>query len=88
MHAAGSLGISKVSYSSASFRLDNFACRQISARLTLNYFLGGKLLLELDRVLRPGGYFVWSATPVYRKDPEDTAIWKGAFTHVRIVSIN
>ncbi|CAN1325721.1 Probable methyltransferase PMT23 [Linum perenne] len=26
---------------------------------------GGKRLLELNRVLRPGGYFVWSATPVY-----------------------
>lgn len=38
---------------------------------------GGKLLLELNRVLRPGGYFVWSATPVYsKKDPEDVEIWK------------
>ncbi|GKU87790.1 hypothetical protein SLEP1_g2131 [Rubroshorea leprosula] len=37
---------------------------------------GGKLLLELNRVLRPGGYFVWSATPVYRKLPEDAGIWK------------
>ncbi|XP_057490455.1 probable methyltransferase PMT24 [Actinidia eriantha] len=37
---------------------------------------GGKLLLELNRVLRPGGYFVWSATPVYRKVPEDVGIWK------------
>lgn len=37
---------------------------------------GGRLLLELDRVLRPGGYFVWSATPVYRKDAENVAIWK------------
>ncbi|KAG6774277.1 hypothetical protein POTOM_021629 [Populus tomentosa] len=37
---------------------------------------GGKLLLELNRVLRPGGYFVWSATPVYQKLPEDVGIWK------------
>lgn len=37
---------------------------------------GGKLLLELDRVLRPGGYFVWSATPVYRRGAEDVSIWK------------
>nr|XP_015888513.2 probable methyltransferase PMT24 isoform X1 [Ziziphus jujuba var. spinosa]XP_015888515.2 probable methyltransferase PMT24 isoform X1 [Ziziphus jujuba var. spinosa] len=37
---------------------------------------GGKLLLELDRLLRPGGYFVWSATPVYQKLPEDVGIWK------------
>ncbi|KAL9257752.1 putative methyltransferase PMT26 [Drosera capensis] len=37
---------------------------------------GGKLLLELNRVLRPGGYFVWSATPVYQKLQEDVEIWK------------
>ncbi|CAL9110236.1 unnamed protein product [Musa acuminata var. zebrina] len=37
---------------------------------------GGMLLLELNRLLRPGGYFVWSATPVYRTDPEDVGIWK------------
>ncbi|GLJ04708.1 hypothetical protein SUGI_0001690 [Cryptomeria japonica] len=37
---------------------------------------GGRLLLELDRVLRPGGYFVWSATPVYQKLAEDVGIWK------------
>ncbi|KAH7299744.1 hypothetical protein KP509_24G027000 [Ceratopteris richardii] len=37
---------------------------------------GGKLLLELNRVLRPGGYFIWSATPVYRKDEENVGIWK------------
>ena len=38
---------------------------------------GGKLLLELNRLLRPGGYFVWSATPVYQKLPEDVEIWDG-----------
>ncbi|PIN16633.1 Sterol 24-C-methyltransferase [Handroanthus impetiginosus] len=37
---------------------------------------GGALLLELNRVLRPGGYFVWSATPVYQKLKEDVEIWK------------
>eukprot|EP00250_Pteridium_aquilinum_P016466 c23115_g1_i1 orf=463-2748(-) len=37
---------------------------------------GGKLLLELNRVLRPGGYFVWSATPVYWTGEEDVQIWK------------
>ncbi|KAG2711533.1 hypothetical protein I3760_04G081300 [Carya illinoinensis] len=36
---------------------------------------GGKLLLELNRVLRPGGFFVWSATPIYRKTSEDVEIW-------------
>lgn len=37
---------------------------------------GGKLLLELNRMLRPGGFFVWSATPVYQKLAEDVEIWK------------
>ncbi|KAK3136252.1 hypothetical protein QOZ80_5BG0430420 [Eleusine coracana subsp. coracana] len=36
---------------------------------------GGKLLLEVNRLLRPGGVFIWSATPVYRKVPEDVEIW-------------
>ncbi|WVZ88676.1 hypothetical protein U9M48_035168 [Paspalum notatum var. saurae] len=36
---------------------------------------GGTLLLEVNRLLRPGGLFVWSATPVYRKVPEDVEIW-------------
>lgn len=44
-------------------------------------FLGGKLLLELNRVLRPGGYFAWSATPVYQKLEEDVQIWKGRITY-------
>jgi hypothetical protein len=35
------------------------------------------LLLELNRLLRPGGYFVWSATPVYQNLPEDVEIWNG-----------
>ena len=37
---------------------------------------GGKLPLELNRVLRPDGCFVWSATPVYQKLTEDVEIWK------------
>ncbi|KAL6870816.1 hypothetical protein ACP4OV_014664 [Aristida adscensionis] len=37
---------------------------------------GGMLLLELNRLLRPGGFFVWSATPVYQKLPEDVEIWE------------
>ncbi|XP_006653085.1 probable methyltransferase PMT26 [Oryza brachyantha] len=44
---------------------------------------GGRLLLELDRLLRPGGYFVWSATPVYQKLPEDIEIWKAMSTLTR-----
>ena len=40
-------------------------------------YAGGKPLLELNRVLRPGGYYIWSATPVYRKDPRDIDDWNG-----------
>ncbi|XP_020571741.1 probable methyltransferase PMT23 isoform X2 [Phalaenopsis equestris] len=36
---------------------------------------GGKPLIELNRILRPGGLFVWSATPVYRDDPRDQSVW-------------
>ncbi|KAA3485027.1 putative methyltransferase PMT24 [Gossypium australe] len=54
----------------------------------LRHISGGKLLLELNRVLRPGGYFIWSATPVYQKLPEDVGIWQGKIfynlvTHVQ-----
>ncbi|KAA8539547.1 hypothetical protein F0562_026239 [Nyssa sinensis] len=37
---------------------------------------GGKPLMELNRILRPGGFFMWSATPVYRKDERDQNVWK------------
>ncbi|GJV42272.1 probable methyltransferase PMT26 [Tanacetum coccineum] len=47
------------------------------ARCTVPWHIeGGKLLLELNRLLRPGGYFVWSATPIYQKLPEDVGIWE------------
>ncbi|CAI5532173.1 unnamed protein product [Closterium sp. Naga37s-1] len=40
---------------------------------------GGKLLLEVNRLLRPGGYFIWSATPVCKecaaKGTDDEGIW-------------
>uniref|UniRef100_A0A0E0JQI8 Methyltransferase n=1 Tax=Oryza punctata TaxID=4537 RepID=A0A0E0JQI8_ORYPU len=35
----------------------------------------GKPLLELNRVLRPGGYYIWSATPVYRRAKRDEDDW-------------
>lgn len=51
--------------------------------------IGGKLLLELNRLLRPGGFFVWSATPIYQKLPEDVEIWEGTFYnlcfHVKLI---
>uniref|UniRef100_A0A452ZC59 Methyltransferase n=1 Tax=Aegilops tauschii subsp. strangulata TaxID=200361 RepID=A0A452ZC59_AEGTS len=44
------------------------------------YANGGKPLLELNRVLRPGGFFVWSATPVYRKEQRDQDDWNAMVT--------
>ena len=40
---------------------------------------GGKPLLELNRVLRPGGYFIWSATPVYRQEKREQDDWHGSW---------
>ncbi|PON45734.1 putative methyltransferase PMT [Trema orientale] len=37
---------------------------------------GGQPLLELNRILRPGGLFVWSATPVYLEDETHQNQWK------------
>ncbi|GAY40481.1 hypothetical protein CUMW_052270 [Citrus unshiu] len=53
---------------------------------------GGKPLLELNRILRPGGFFIWSATPVYRHDDRHRSVWNGllaslihapAITHIQ-----
>ncbi|KAJ7959609.1 S-adenosyl-L-methionine-dependent methyltransferases superfamily protein [Quillaja saponaria] len=41
---------------------------------------GGKPMVELNRILRPGGFFVWSATPVYRDDERDRNVWKAMVT--------
>lgn len=43
---------------------------------------GGKPLMELNRILRPGGFFVWSATPVYRDDERDKKVWKGFYSWI------
>jgi SAM-dependent methyltransferase len=36
----------------------------------------GVLLLEVDRVLRPGGYFVYSSPEAYALDPFNRKIWR------------
>ncbi|RXH89331.1 hypothetical protein DVH24_031688 [Malus domestica] len=35
----------------------------------------GILLLELDRLLRPGGYFVYTSPEAYALDPKNRRIW-------------
>ncbi|KAL7599883.1 hypothetical protein Lser_V15G22337 [Lactuca serriola] len=62
------------------------ASRQHRCRHALTYFatdigfvlylfdiaiIGGKPLLKLNKILRPGGVFICSATPVYRDDERD-----------------
>ncbi|XP_010554685.1 PREDICTED: probable methyltransferase PMT22 [Tarenaya hassleriana] len=37
---------------------------------------GGRPLLELNRILRPGGFFVWSATPIYKNDEKHLDVWQ------------
>lgn len=37
----------------------------------------GILLLEVNRLLRAGGYFVWAAQPVYKHEPILEQQWKG-----------
>ncbi|KAE8665896.1 putative methyltransferase PMT27 [Hibiscus syriacus] len=73
-------GIPAISAVMGSQRLP-FPCRVFDlvhcARCRVPWHIeNGMLLLELNRVLRPGGYFVWSATPVYQNLPEDVEIWK------------
>ncbi|XP_062019340.1 probable methyltransferase PMT24 [Rosa rugosa] len=65
------MGTTRLPYPSSVFDLIHCARCRVPWHVE-----GGKLLLELNRVLRPGGYFVWSATPVYQKLPEDVGIWK------------
>lgn len=79
--AAGSLGTLKVCIVlDMSFFL-SLICSKCQSCCWLLLLSGGMLLLELNRLLRPGGYFVWSATPVYQKLAEDVEIWNGIFTN-------
>ncbi|KAF7038417.1 hypothetical protein CFC21_048603 [Triticum aestivum] len=51
------------------------------ARCRVHWYAdGGKPLLELNRVLRPGGYYIWSATPVYRRGKSDEDDWNAMVT--------
>jgi Putative S-adenosyl-L-methionine-dependent methyltransferase len=40
-----------------------------------SFISDGILLREVDRLLRPNGYFVYSAPPAYRKDKNFPEIW-------------
>ncbi|OIW15079.1 hypothetical protein TanjilG_08566 [Lupinus angustifolius] len=49
---------------------------------------GGKPLFELNRILRPGGFFAWSATPVYRDDERDQKVWNAMVTVTKAMCWN
>ncbi|KAH9312909.1 hypothetical protein KI387_027944 [Taxus chinensis] len=66
----GVLGTMRLPYPSRSFELAH------CSRCRIDWLQrDGILLLELDRVLRPGGYFAYSSPEAYMQDEEDLQIW-------------
>lgn len=66
----GVLGTKRLPYSSRSFELAH------CSRCRIDWLQrDGILLMELDRVLRPGGYFVYSSPEAYAHDEENRRIW-------------
>lgn len=67
----GVLGTKRLPYPSRSFELAH------CSRCRIDWLQrDGLLLLELDRLLRPGGYFAYSSPEAYAQDEEDLRIWK------------
>ncbi|KAL6547872.1 hypothetical protein OROHE_009577 [Orobanche hederae] len=67
----GVLGTKRLPYPSWSFELAH------CSRCRIDWLQrDGILLLELDRLLRPGGYFAYSSPEAYAQDEEDLRIWK------------
>ncbi|GAV84440.1 Methyltransf_29 domain-containing protein [Cephalotus follicularis] len=65
----GVLGTKRLPYPSRSFELAH------CSRCRIDWLQrDGILLLELDRLLRPGGYFVYSSPEAYAQDPENRRI--------------
>ncbi|RDX84014.1 putative methyltransferase PMT8, partial [Mucuna pruriens] len=67
----GVLGTKRLPYPSRSFELAH------CSRCRIDWLQrDGILLLELDRLLRPGGYFAYSSPEAYAQDDEDRRIWR------------
>ncbi|KAF5740427.1 methyltransferase PMT9 [Tripterygium wilfordii] len=74
----GVLGTKRLPYPSRSFELAH------CSRCRIDWLQrDGILLLELDRVLRPGGYFVYSSPEAYAQDPENQRIWNAMYDLVK-----
>ncbi|PQQ13229.1 putative methyltransferase PMT9 [Prunus yedoensis var. nudiflora] len=66
----GILGTKRLTYPSRSFELAH------CSRCRIDWLQrDGILFLELDRLLRPGGYFVYTSPEAYAQDPENRRIW-------------
>ncbi|GFQ06261.1 probable methyltransferase pmt9 [Phtheirospermum japonicum] len=74
----GVLGTKRLPYPSRSFELAH------CSRCRIDWLQrDGILLLELDRLLRPGGYFVYSSPEAYAHDPENRRIWNSMYDLLR-----
>ncbi|KAF8037630.1 hypothetical protein BT93_B0486 [Corymbia citriodora subsp. variegata] len=74
----GVLGTKRLPYPSRSFELAH------CSRCRIDWLQrDGILLLELDRLLRPGGYFVYSSPEAYAHDPENRKIWNSMYDLLR-----
>lgn len=74
----GVLGIKRLPYPSRSFELAH------CSRCRIDWLQrDGILLLELDRVLRPGGYFALSSPEAYANDPENRRIRNSMYNLLR-----
>ncbi|CAN4090706.1 unnamed protein product [Withania somnifera] len=70
----GVLGTKRLPYPSRSFDLAH------CSRCRIDWIQrDGILLLELDRLLRPGGYFVYSSPEAYAHDAENRRIWNDMY---------
>lgn len=76
--ALGVLGTKRLPYPSRSLELAH------CSRCRIDWLQrDGILLLELDRLLRPGGYFVYSSPEAYAQDPENRKIWNSMYGLLR-----
>ncbi|KAL6520199.1 hypothetical protein OROMI_032379 [Orobanche minor] len=74
----GVLGTNRLPYPSRSFELAH------CSRCRIDWLQrDGILLLELDRLLRPGGYFVYSSPEAYAHDAENRRIWSSMYDLLR-----
>lgn len=74
----GVLGTKRLPYPSRSFELAH------CSRCRIDWLQrDGILLLELDRLLRPGGYFVYSSPEAYAHDAENRRIWNAMYDLLR-----